>query len=452
MTNRAEDAARWRTAVATKPSDRIAWHNLASAEGDLGRVAESEAAARRAIDLGIAAPETRLVHARALQGLRRLDEAQRAFEEAIRLRPDYVEAHRDLAQLVWMRTGNAAAAVSALDRAIASAPANAGLQWVRSVVLEFAGDLAGALASVDAGLARVPNDRPLLRQAAHLCIDMGNPVRAIDLANRASRAAPPGAAPELATLCEALLAGGRATEADGAAAELVRAVPHDQHALALQATAWRLLGDPRYRALCDYDRLVDVQQLDVPPGYAGLDAFLAAVQAELEGLHGFQAHPLQQSVRGGSQLHLQQSEIARPVLNALFTSITLAVQRFVARLGRGADPVRARNTGLFGFSGAWSVRLRSGGHHADHVHPQGWISSACYISVPPNVGKGDADHAGWLRLGKPAIPTMPPLEAERHVRPQAGTLVLVPAYMWHGVEPFESDKPRLSVAFDVVPR
>lgn len=452
MTNRAEDAARWRTAVAGNPSDRVAWHNLAAAEGDLGRVAEAEAAARRAIDLGIPAPETRLVRARALQGLHRLDEAQRAFEEAIQLRPAYVEAHRDLAQLLWMRSGDAQAALAPLDRAISAAPAAAGLHWVRALVLEFAGDRAAALAAAHAGLEHAPNDRLLLRQAAHLCIDSGDATRALELAARASRAAPAGSPPELTVTCEALLAAGRIDEADRVATQLVAAAPLDQHSLALQATAWRLRGDSRYRSLCDYDALVDVQRLDVPAGYGSLEAFLAAVAADLEGLHEFRAHPLEQSVRGGSQLHLQPAEVARPVINALFTSITLAVQRHLARLGRGDDPLRARNTGLFGFSGAWSVRLRSGGHHADHVHPHGWISSACYIALPPGVGTREDDHAGWLRLGKPAIPTVPPLQAERYVRPQAGSLVLFPAYMWHGVEPFESGTPRLSVAFDVVPR
>ena len=452
MTNRAEDAARWRTAVATKPSDRLAWHNLAAAEGDLGRVAEAESAARRAIDLGLKAPETRLVLGRALQGLHRLDEAQRAFEEAIFLRPVYVEAHRDLAQLLWMRTGDAKAALTPVAAAITVAPSEARLHWVQSLVLEFSGDRAAALAAAEAGVAKAPNDSLLLRQAAHLCIETGDTARALELTARASRAAPAGSAPELLATCEALLAAGRAAEADGIAEQLVRAVPLNQHALALQATAWRLLGDRRYQALCDYDKLVHVQKLDVPAGYSSLAEFLAAVKAELEGLHDFKAHPLEQSVRGGSQLHLQVAELARPVIHALFASITSAVRRHVESIGRGADPLRARNTGDFGFSGAWSVRLRSGGHHADHVHPHGWISSACYVSVPANVGRDDRDHAGWLRLGKPAIPTVPPLEAERHIRPEPGTLVLFPAYMWHGVEPFESEEPRLSVAFDVLPR
>ena len=79
MSSRAADAERLRQQLRMTPTDRIAWHNLAAAEGDLGRVAEAEAAARRAIALGLEAPETRLVLARALQSQRRLDDAEKLF-------------------------------------------------------------------------------------------------------------------------------------------------------------------------------------------------------------------------------------------------------------------------------------------------------------------------------------------------------------------------------------
>ena len=134
-TDRADDAARLRRALAANPQDRVGWHNLAAAEGDLGNSAEAEAAARRALALGIPAPETRLVLARALQDLNRLEEAERMFEEALALRPTYPEAHRDLSQLRWMRTGRADAALRALDAALAKAPRDFYLHLVRSIAL-----------------------------------------------------------------------------------------------------------------------------------------------------------------------------------------------------------------------------------------------------------------------------------------------------------------------------
>ena len=67
------------------------------------------------------------------------------------------------------------------------------------------------------------------------------------------------------------------------------------------------------------------------------------------------------------------------------------------------------------------------------------------------MGQGGNDRAGWLRLGKPPVPTRPALGPDHYVKPEPGLLALFPAYVWHGVEPFESEKPRLTVAFDVVP-
>jgi tetratricopeptide (TPR) repeat protein len=451
MNPRAADVQRIRQQLRLTPSDRVAWHNLAAAEGDLGRVAEAEVAARKAIALGLEAPETRLVLARALQAQRRLDEAEKAFRDAIKRRPSYLDAHRDLAQLVWMRTGSADIALARLDRALREAPGETGLYLVRSTLLEFAGDPEGALAAVEAGLAQSPGESDLLRQAAHLSAQLGNADRAVALAEQAVRRARNASAERIAW-CEALLAAGRADEAEAVATALVGALPDNQYALALLATAWRLRGDPRYHDLYDYERLVGVQTLEPPSGWDGLDTFLADVAADLDSLHIFQSHPLQQSVRGGGQLPLQGPEFARPLIAALFSQIGAAVQRHLATIGTGDGPMRSRNRGSGTLTGAWSVRLRSGGFHADHVHPHGWLSSACYIALPASIGTGaDGDRAGWLRFGQPAIPTHPALGAEHYVRPAPGVLALFPAYMWHGVEPFTDDRPRLTVAFDIVP-
>jgi tetratricopeptide (TPR) repeat protein len=448
--DRAAAVARLRRDLAADPGDRVAWHNLAAAEGDLGHAAEAEAAARRALALGIAAPETRLVLARALLGQSRLEEAERAFEEALALRPVYAHAHRDLAQLRWMRSGNVRVALRALDEALVKAPGEAALYLVKSIALEFMEDLPSALASAEAGLARAPGDLQLLRQAAHLSATTGEAERAVFLARRAAQSAPADPGVQVA-LCEALLASGHLEEAEAVAARLCAAEPFDQHALALRATAWRLLGDPRHRAIHDYSALVHAERLPPPRGWPSLEAFLAELAAEFEELHRFKAHPFQQSVRGGSQLPFNAGEFARPSIRALFDAIQEVAQGHLERVGAGTDPFRTRNTGRIAITGAWSVRLASGGHHTDHVHPRGWLSSAFYVAVPPDMGGESRPHAGWLRLGQPGIATATPLPPEHFVRPEPGFLVLFPAYMWHGVERFESASPRLSIAFDAVP-
>ena len=98
------------------------------------------------------------------------------------------------------------------------------------------------------------------------------------------------------------------------------------------------------------------------------------------------------------------------------------------------------------FSGAWSVCLRGGGTHTNHVHPQGWLSSALYIALPPTIGPDEQQ--GWLKLGEPDAALGLDLPPRRLVEPRPGRLALFPSWMWHGTRPFAQGE-RLTVAFDV---
>ncbi|MBS0430823.1 MAG: hypothetical protein JSS21_00235, partial [Proteobacteria bacterium] len=99
----------------------------------------------------------------------------------------------------------------------------------------------------------------------------------------------------------------------------------------------------------------------------------------------------------------------------------------------------------------WSVRLRPHGFHVNHYHPEGWVSSACYIQLPGAVNAAGCE--GWLKFGEPGFPTNPSLPPEHFIRPDAGLLALFPSYMWHGTVPFPGDPgdTRLTIAFDILP-
>jgi hypothetical protein len=113
-----------------------------------------------------------------------------------------------------------------------------------------------------------------------------------------------------------------------------------------------------------------------------------------------------------------------------------------------AHPLDRRRRADYQISGSWSVQLRPGGFHIDHVHPRGWLSSAYYVSLP-DVSDADS-RAGWLKFGEAGM-RVPGCGPEHFVKPLAGTLVLFPSYMWHGTVPFAAGSPRLTAAFDVVP-
>jgi uncharacterized protein (TIGR02466 family) len=108
-----------------------------------------------------------------------------------------------------------------------------------------------------------------------------------------------------------------------------------------------------------------------------------------------------------------------------------------------------RNRGAARFTGAWSVRLRRQGHHVNHFHPDGWISSAYYVEVPPEAADLKAQ-SGWIKFGEPRY-EVPGATPERFIQPKPGRLVLFPSYMWHGTNAIYGDAPRMSIAFDIKP-
>jgi tetratricopeptide (TPR) repeat protein len=82
-----------------------------------GREDEAEAACRRAIAEGLDGAAPQLFLARLFQDQARFDEAEAALRNVIRQDPSSPQAQRELAQLIWMRTGDLIQARAELDLA-----------------------------------------------------------------------------------------------------------------------------------------------------------------------------------------------------------------------------------------------------------------------------------------------------------------------------------------------
>ena len=239
-------AEQLREAVRLAPGDGAAQFALASILFRLGDEAEAEAATRRAIALGMDDIHSAVLLGRILNKQGRFVEAQTAWRRAVRFDPASPQAQRELADLVWMQTGDIAQARAALD----AAPQSHEIVAITVRLLQAAGDEAGAFALASARAARDPSLHVLAARAG-LCIDP-------HAADRHLEAAPPDATPGVRAKAEIEvdLALGRTLQAVKRAEALHAARPGDHHATALLATAWRLAGDPRYAALYDYARLV----------------------------------------------------------------------------------------------------------------------------------------------------------------------------------------------------
>jgi hypothetical protein len=94
--------------------------------------------------------------------------------------------------------------------------------------------------------------------------------------------------------------------------------------------------------------------------------------------------------------------------------------------------------------------MREQGFHVNHLHPQGWISSCYYVTVP-EVAKDQSAKQGWIKFGEPELDVALQNPIRRAVHPVPGRLVLFPSYMWHGTIPFQDAALRTTIAFDAVP-
>jgi tetratricopeptide (TPR) repeat protein len=409
---------------------------------DRAALAELEALAREAED----SPRL-LVHlATQLASAGRAQEAQQALLRGLERWPVDADLHAQLARLLW-QGGAGFDAMQPLEQAIAAHPRELHLLLVAADLLRKAGACERALQLLERGIALAPDSATFRTSLCALLEGMDRLDEALACLHDAYRRAPHSLAARR-NLVPALLRTGAAREARALVDELLAQFPEDQMLLAQRATALRLLGDEEYRRLYDYQRLVKTFALRPMAPFADIADFNAAFARELSAMHRAARHPLEQSLRGGSQTERSLPR-ENPVVATFFAMLDAPLREYVGALDRASPhPVDRRARANYAISGSWSVQLQPGGFHIDHVHPRGWLSSAYYVSLP-DVSDADS-RGGWLKFGEPGM-RIPGVGPELFVKPEEGMLVLFPSYMWHDTVGFDLGRPRLTAAFDVIP-
>lgn len=373
----------------------------------------------------------------ALIAARRTDDAIRGLVKALAGTPQWAEGHVLLSDLRWVE-GEREGFARSFDEALALQPANLGLRRQQIITLLHAEQYDAVLKAIAEG-RRANGDNQLFdANEAIVHAEIGNTERADALF--APLAGMRDSSVQIRRIRH-LLRSGRPQQALPILDEWLasdQSLPFWPYA----ETAWRMTGDPRHAWLVGDGRLVGVYDIAdrLPP--------LGQLADTLRRLHTTSGQPLVQSVRGGTQTDGHLFQLIDPVIVALRDTVRDTVQQHVEALPEhdARHPLLGPPRKPIKFSGAWSVRLQAGGFHSNHVHPMGWISSALYIALPPDLGRDDA---GWLTLGEPrsnSLPLdLPPLQM---VEPKPGRLALFPSWMWHGTRPF-GEGERLTVAFDV---
>jgi Tfp pilus assembly protein PilF len=367
-----------------------------------------------------------------------------ALAAAVRADPGWLEGQQALAKARF-EAGAGEAAFADLQAAVRAMPRSLP-HWLALIQLEGA---ARAPAEVRARVAearqQLPHE-PILEVAdAEFALRAGVPEEARAFLTRAD-ALPPAEAVVRTAARLAIRLGApehAATRLDAARAA-DPALASDQGLWALSETAWRMTGDARHQWLTGHPGLWGPHALDLAPSE------LAAIADHIRGLHVRKAHPLDQSLRGGTQtegtLFWRADPPVRQLVEALIRAIAAHVGSLPAPLaGHPTLGVSLERRTGWAFAGSWSVRLAGAGFHVAHVHPEGWLSSACYLTLPELGGE-----EGQLVLGEPPAELATGLSPLDRIVPAPGRLALFPSWLWHGTRPFPAGE-RMTVAFDVVP-
>src|SRR5438445_3249070 len=233
-----------------------------------------------------------LLYARAQRQIESGDTAtaETTLREALALDPLFADAHANLAQLVWMRSGDINLALQELERAAVQQPGAEVLHLVRADLLDGAGETARADTLLSARAQRNDASVDVLLGASRMSLRNDAP-RSRAYAQRAVVLQPMHEGAQRA-LVDALLATGDAAAALPRIEALLRARPDDQQLIATQTTVWRLLGDARCAAYCDYANMARAWTIDTPRGWTDLASYLADLAASLHRHDSLPSPPL----------------------------------------------------------------------------------------------------------------------------------------------------------------
>jgi uncharacterized protein (TIGR02466 family) len=339
--------------------------------------------------------------------LDQLDEAREDFKAIIALQPADGMAHANVG-IIHLRNQQFSDALAYLLQARALTPSNPQIQH--------------SLANALAGCERLTEALPLYS----------------DLEQRH-----PGQHGIIADHALALLAAGQTQAAQQRYRQVLQQAPAD---------AWSLMGS----YLCEQlaapaatgDSLMNyAHQLHQP-----VDPLSGAQCRHWLGLAlshpQLRSDPMGKSTQGGQQsrlLDLQPGSAFQDV-HALLQSATL---RYVSHIAQAARP----HSWHRGVPGRWrlqawiTVLAGNGGHQRPHIHPAGWASGVLYLDAGNDGASGGQlvfGHApDHLHLDVPVH--------EHRIQPVDGELVMFPSYFLHHTTPYNGQRPRVCIAFDVVP-
>ena len=406
-------------AIGIRPQGASYHHNLGQALAAQSRLDAAVEAYRRAVALAPADPARHEALAVALKANKQMDEAAAVLRQAIALDPKRAKAHVALGDVLQDR-GDVAEACACYREAVALDPDNPSAHNNLAAALQKHGDLPAAVAAYRRAIDRNPG-------SALFHINLG----------------------------VALFMQGDLRGALDAFEQCLALDPFDRRGIAYRSIARAALGltDPAAEQ-AELDASLHGIRLETPPGYRSMAEFNAALARDLLAHRSLRWEPAGTATTGGADILLLLQHPTKTI-RAFERVLRAAVDRYFRSLTpEPGHPFLDFVPKTYDLD-IWGTVLKSQGHQAAHIHPTGWMSGVYYVQLPESLGSGghNRDYSGWIEFGRPSdnfgIRHEP---AVRLMQPEEGVAFFFPSYVYHRTVPFEGDKERISIAFDVRPK
>lgn len=371
------------------------------------------------------------------------------YQKALTLNPDFLEAHYALNEVLW-RAGKKDDYVKSYREAVIKTPKSVPLriQYLDSLIKADRFEEAEGVLEETIGID--PENAELWHIKAKTLSKRGEAQETLGALRRAIEIEPETVSFKK-DLTKVLIKLGNHDEALNLMEEAHRIAPFNQEILAYLGLCWQLTNNPKAAWLHNYETFVKAYTIPTPPGYESLAEFNQALNRALNSFHTDKDQPSDQTLRGGTQ------SIAG-LLDKNVKEIQEARECF-QKIARGyidslpddpTHPLLSRKSDNVTFAGSFSIRLRDEGFHVNHTHPEGWISSCYYVSLPDEVKEG-TDKQGWIKFGESPLDLGVREKIGKIIQPQEGLLALFPSYMFHGTVPFHSKQNRTTMPTDIIP-
>jgi uncharacterized protein (TIGR02466 family) len=432
------------------PDDVEVWLNLGNLHREFCHLGESAGAFRKAIGIR---PELAAGHASLGLTLYESGDSEAAVAsllKAVNLDPLYLEAHENLKKIRWFR-GEHDRVDESFRNTCEQLPHSGRAFSNLGAALFVSQDYLNA----EKALLRATQLEPDMGDAHHTLAqvyrDLDRFEQSVAAHEKAIAITPKNAIFREEFGATLILAGkfGRAASELRIGHEID---PRRSAILAFLTIALNELGDPSVRELVDYEKFVRVARIDVPDGYDSLEAFNADLHDELAKQHQNPYHPMDQTMRGGTQTRNNLFQNPTGLVRVLKEQISKVILAFIDDLVPDArHPFLRFINRDFVFTGVWSTIIKEHGFDRSHIHNEGWMSGTYYAKIPEFDESQLSEHAGCIQFGEPNKRYTSKRNAtQRIIPPQVGTVVLFPSYYWHGVRAFDRNGVRHSISYDLI--